>query len=81
MFQHRYVCFANTVSDSSERLKQLLSIFNWNMYLEDSPVMRRHYPTVTENLSDKNFNPSFEIPSALYFMPCEKALHLNIKLV
>lgn len=78
-FQHRYVCFANTASDSLDRLKKILSILSWNVAFEDSPIMQRLYPAVTDNIFDKKLIQSFEIKSILYFMPHQEALTLEIK--
>lgn len=71
--------FLNSLSDSNEKLANILNLLDWSRGFKVSTFRKKHRSAVVDTVIAKNLSREFDSETLLYYMPKEEAIKLAVK--
>lgn len=75
--QDRYQLFVNTLEDSHQRLKKLLSLLDWSKGFQVHAVLKRYRPLILEIVDQKSLAVEMEFHTYMQYLAKDEAEHFD----
>lgn len=69
--------FINTLEDSHQRLKKLLSLLDWSKGFQVHAVLKRYRPLILEMVEQKNLAVEMEFHTYMQYLTKDEAEHFD----